>query len=113
MTTDKELLGLAAKAARYKLEILEGRLCIKHGDSSCTPMWSPWNPLQFDGDALRLANKLQLCIQIGRLDGAVVVECANNSSIYEVENYRAGETSNNATRRAITRAAAEIGKEMP
>ena len=108
MTKDIELLQDAAKAIGYKLQMFGGSPCIKVGEFA--PQWHPWNPLQSDGDALRLANALQLCISIGRLDGTVTVTSANNSSIYCAELYLPGESSCKATRVAITTAAAAIAK---
>lgn len=113
--TDKNLLEQAAKAAGYKVEMFEGRLCIKYGDSSCTPKWGPWNPLTNDGDALRLAVKLGLVIH---------PSCTDEYSRRHVECFKFDEFSTEvcsarqehdddvyrATRRAIVRAAAEIGK---
>jgi hypothetical protein len=55
-----------------------------------------WMPLADDGDALRLAVKLDL------FDAATLT--------YEPEEYRTDPYA--ATRRAITRAAAEIGRGM-
>jgi hypothetical protein len=71
--TDKELLTSAARAAGLVAErYIEG-----HGlsvyDPACGTGSNSFNPLEDDGDALRLANKLQLTVQIGRLDGTVVV----------------------------------------
>jgi hypothetical protein len=81
---DKELLELAAKAAWGNLE-------------------SGWNPLTDDADALRLAVKLELNVLVGVAkdgEGRIVVETSLDDPYA-------------ATRRAITRAAAEIGKAMP
>lgn len=108
MTKDIELLQDAAKAAGYKIEMFEGRLCVKIGERN--QKWYPWNPLENDGDSFRLANDLQLCISIGRLDGAVTVTSANNSSIYCSESYLPGSPSYKAARFAITSAAAAIAK---
>ena len=88
--TDRELLELAAKASGCQIR---------------------WNPLNDDGDALRLAVKLQLTIQVGSLDGTVVVTSNNDSRIYEAENYLPGGDHYAATRRAIVRAAAELAKQ--
>ena len=88
--TNKELLELAAKAAGYKMhpEKFVGDYWLKDG--------MVWNPLTDDGDALRLAVKLKLLDQhnviYGQWDG--------------------GDDPYAAQRRAIVRAAAEIGKEM-
>ena len=92
MSTDKELLELAAKAIGLKLRYnyLGGR------DAN-----QPWNPLTDDGDALRLAVKLNLIDERqwkAPITGAIYDEC--NGDWYA------------ATRRAIVRAAAEIGKTL-
>ena len=98
--TDKELLELAAKAAGYRLANTKPGypLYVENGIGI-------WNPLTDDGDALRLAVKLGLAINItpskiyasdGCIDG--VIEVMDTSDPYA------------ATRRAIVRAAAEIGK---
>jgi hypothetical protein len=101
--TDKELLELAAKTIGLKLQYnyLGGR------DAN-----QPWDPLENDGDALRLAVKLQIhmakydnyvsACQLGPAWGSEVVVWDHE----EPDPYA-------ATRRAITRAAAEIGKAMP
>ena len=123
MTTDRELLELAAKAAGYGVHWLEDEQAfygyfpseIRNDD------W-PWNPLTDDGDALRLAVKLGISL----LPYPVYAEDARHSVI--AKQRRRGDTLresnptevqelyNNdpyaATRRAIVRAAAEIGKGM-
>jgi hypothetical protein len=92
--TDKELLELAAKAAG--LEVVTPTM-LKYGQ---------WNPLTDDGDALRLAVKLRI-----RFAGMGERACAfiGLREFWEDE----GSDPYAATRRAITRAAAEIGKAMP
>ena len=106
---DKELLELAAKAAGVKaLWSPDGVLrdCTNGHPAQNIYSAPPWNPLVNDGDALRLAVKLGLAINItpskiyasdGRIDG--VNEVMDTSDPYA------------ASRRAIVRAAAEIGKE--
>ena len=91
MTTDRELLELAAKAAG-------GGFVIGY-----------WNPLTDDGDALRLAVALRLEIDIGH--SGIATRAPNGVKML----MSAGEEPdvNVATRRAIVRAAAEIGKAMP
>ncbi len=105
--TDKELLELAAKAFGYRKKTDwwdgwsdEGR---ETGDY--------WNPLTDDGDALRLAVKLNLSISTGpcivkcnSISGALRGNFIEEDSIYQ-DRYA-------ATRRAIVRAAAEIGEGM-
>ena len=99
---DKELLELAAKAADYSCRIRTTKIGIEKFYIN----GHVWNPLDDDGDALRLAVKLGLAINItpskiyasdGCIDG--VNEVMDTSDLYA------------ATRRAIVRAAAEIGKK--
>jgi len=60
MNTDQELLELAAKAAGYNVKSHEdGTL---YSDYRCSGYWGVFNPLTDDGDALRLAVKLQMLI---------------------------------------------------
>jgi hypothetical protein len=103
---DQELLTLAAKAAGYDyITETEGdvfawksRDCIE------------WNPLTDDGDALRLAVKLKLSLYINH---AVRVDYCTPKAIPTVPLYEPLEPDvYAATRRAIVRAAAEIGKEQ-
>ena len=118
---DKELLELAAKAAGIEyLQTIEGRpfeyfggwLRLNHDGKK-------WAPLTDDGDALRLAVKLQMLIEINlgcviayaeRKDGSV----QDPEYVYfdKLETGREHGDRLAATRRAIVRAAAEIGKEL-
>jgi hypothetical protein len=98
--TDKELLELAAKAADIELwheDVFTKGLTQKISQSGILC----WNPLTDDGDALRLAVKLNL-LSDARFNHERDVLMFTQS----IEKFE-------ATRRAITRAAAEIGKEMP
>ncbi len=103
-TTGRELLELAAKAAGYEYA--------KHGGYIVVDgIPGNWNPLTDDGDALRLAVKLNLGISIPvhqtiRAD----VVCFRDASVNVREG---GDDPYAAIRRAIVRAAAEIGKAMP
>ena len=103
-TTDRELLELAAKAAGYEYA--------KHGGYIVVDgIPGNWNPLTDDGDAMRLAVKLNLGISIPvhqtiRAD----VVCFRDASVNAREG---GDDPYAAARRAIVRAAAEIGKAMP
>jgi hypothetical protein len=111
--TDRELLELAAKAAKIEYikpaEGYDGNLGLEAGSN---PMRTQsWNPLKDDGDALRLAVTLRLNVVLAGREvcGEVYVE---------VEDYIYAENSKvcdpyAATRRAIVRAAAEIGENMP
>jgi hypothetical protein len=116
--TDRELLEFAAKAAgampfldfagkptgTYKHPPEPGVLRASSGG---------WNPLDDDGDALRLAVKLQL--QVMPQGKCTYVEKCPDSllsfpSVSELE--MNGNDPYAATRRAIARAAAEIGRGM-
>jgi hypothetical protein len=88
--TDRELLELAAKAAGYKLSWPFDNVCVMHGDPSI-----PWSPLTDDGDALRLAVKL---IEFEPYKSKGYFSCIMRTA--------------EETRRAIVRAAAEIGKAI-
>jgi hypothetical protein len=114
MTTDRELLELAAKAAGIELQPFAIKPATGDGDGFVGYMvdagvWPRgwFNPLTDDGDALRLAVKLQLEIGFG-VDTRVY-------SFRRLTAVGAGENTGSdwyaATRRAIVRAAAELGKE--
>ncbi|MCH9735576.1 MAG: hypothetical protein K0U78_13655 [Actinomycetia bacterium] len=61
--TDRELLELAAKAAGKKVRIYEGMVVEPGTDCVCVDQRGfRWNPLEDDGDALRLAVKLGINI---------------------------------------------------
>jgi hypothetical protein len=104
MSTDRELLELAAKAAGIDGFWSGGYLSfIKRSGGS-------WSPLDDDGDALRLAVKLGIVIDTSAGEASVqyiVGGIARPITEYEVKGFQA------ATRRAIVRAAAEIGRAMP
>lgn len=112
--TDKELLELAAKAAG-----------IDPGDSGPITYYAPdgiwiangnnntekfWNPLTDDGDALRLAVKLNLLLMPYPLDNAIRVTRLDQPDT--IVSFGTPPDPCAATRRAITRAAAEIGKAL-
>jgi hypothetical protein len=96
--TDKELLELAAKAIGLPECGWMGPAFMYVKDNQFTD----WNPLTDDGDALRLAVKLRLTPHI---DGNLT-DCEDCTVAHLDDPYA-------ATRRAITRAAAEIGKAAP
>ena len=117
---DRELLELAAKAAGYPIsegyfEAAEspnawwGWVYIDgDGEPPNDSAWTElWNPLTDDGDALRLAVKLEIDITFSR---KYVTACGNSYSGVGVTDY--SKDRNAATRRAIVRAAAEIGKQI-
>jgi hypothetical protein len=96
--TDRELLELAAKAAGISHP--EGIEWVNND------LGFQWNPLTDDGDALRLAVTLQMAINI---TPSKVFAGDGHTGHTEVMDSAAPYA---ATRRAIVRAAAEIGKEM-
>lgn len=100
MSTDRELLELAAKAAGYRLknEMHNASDELIGFRTNDRPMSGAWNPLTDDGDALRLAVKLGMFME------PIVREISRAE--YEADPYA-------STRRAIVRAAAAIGKDMP
>lgn len=114
---DRELLELAAKAAGAKMtDYSDGSTdhwIIEHPRNR----WISWSPLTDDGDALRLAIKLE----IGVMSKVQRDSSERNISIaitpYEVSQERITEKHRGdplqSTRRAIVRAAAEIGKAIP
>ena len=107
--TDKELLELAAKAAGFDV-VFYNNECVGLGISDCKRDW-PWNPLTDDGDALRLAVKLNIDLtfypnpQIAEPWVEAATENDASDELLQPDPYA-------ATRRAITRAAAEIAKTM-
>ena len=97
--SDRELLELAAKAAGYEYA--------KHGGYIVVfGIPGNWNPLIDDGDALRLAVKLEIGLWFGC--GGL---SAHGLAMDIEEDY--GRDTYAATRRAIVRAAAEIGRSKP
>ena len=107
MKTDRELLELAAKAAGEITPSWYGNEAYFDG------VLSRWNPLTDDGDALRLAVKLNL--RVMPQEKCAYVESNPDSmlgfaSVSEME--MNGDDHCAATRRAIVCAAAAIGEQM-
>ena len=111
--TDKELLELAAKAAGYPRTKWDEHgwfyVCGLEGEWLGPSDFELWNPLTDDGDALRLAVKLGLFIQIN--SGSATAWKWRGENWYEQASDNADDMSA-TTRRAIVRAAAEIGRDM-
>jgi hypothetical protein len=111
--SDRELLELAAKAAGYKLERFISALYPY--PTIYTVNGKQWDPFTDDGDALRLAVKLRLRLnrEINFGDDIVEVFGPEDDSM---SCHCSTESTNGdpyaATRRAIVRAAAEIGRQM-
>ncbi|ENC9802820.1 hypothetical protein ABLG07_005196 [Pseudomonas aeruginosa] len=119
---DRTLLELAARAAGIKArwfrvnqwrQVGGYRMQTGQEDVFGTHHSKPWNPLTDDGDALRLA--VQLDITIGPEHPDVVGKSLCRAS-WNNRNMSLGEFGDGdkpyAYRRAIVRAAAEIGKSM-
>ena len=112
--TDRELLVLAAKAAGIKIGKSEfngggrgntgfnisGDVVVSWHDNET------WNPLRDDGDALRLAVKLRMLVDVTRFSTTAIA----NGDTHAAEKHNGDPYA--ATRRAIVRAAAAIGEGM-
>ena len=121
--TDRELLELAAKAAGYKkyyTHYLGRDSFVTYDETYYSEVKErkvtgektmDWNPLNDDGDALRLS--VALCVDVlHRFVGSQRVEAlAPGGSL--ITEYCDRETRAAATRRAIVRAAAAIGQSLP
>jgi len=107
---DKELLRLAAKAI--------GGVYDDCGAISTTGGFEyvQWEPIESDGDALRLAMSLELGVACKRQSDPHEKNRSVVTSPYRANQLRIVEVHKGdpeaATRRAIVRAAAEIGKSM-
>lgn len=104
--TDRELLELAAKAAGYTVDVLMptcGDLVLWNEKGGHTA----WNPLTDDGDALRMAVKLS--IHVLRFSNMTTARAIFSDHCFDE---RDDINAYAATRRAIVRSAAEIGKAM-
>jgi hypothetical protein len=111
--TDRELLRLAAKATgmnvlpetQWPRDAKGWFQTLREGDVALYSNETPqtWNPRDDDADAFRLAVKLQFFTEYApQFDSAITDECGDDNGDQCA-----------ATRRAIVRAAAEIGKAMP
>lgn len=106
---DRELLELAAKAAglEYHWVKVDGGSLMQASEPGSRSEES-WNPLTVDGDALRLAVKLNLWLHVEEYGAAA--RRAGGAWLGCEAHLHGGIEA--ATRRAIVRAAAAIGKEM-
>lgn len=106
--SDRELLELAAKAIGIPLEWTELNIPRTTG-------WREWNPLVNDGDALRLAVKLGIGVS-SFMDESY----SGDNNVARARHFDCGEIDEHAddndgdilaaTRRAIVRAAAQLGR---
>ncbi|KAF0844372.1 hypothetical protein FNL37_1816 [Methylovorus glucosotrophus] len=102
---DREMLEWAAKAAGLPV-VFDGHLPKLKVGGGKIGAWRNWNPLEDDGDALRLAVKLNIPVSPEPANGSTWV-CKGELQVFEMH----GDDPSAATRRAIVRAAAAIGKE--
>lgn len=102
--TDRELLEKAAKAAGEITASWYGNQNYLDG------VLGRWNPLRDDGDALRLAVKLGLIVFC---DIGTRTSIADHPTLDDYPEEGHGTDPYAATRRAIVRAVAEIGRAMP
>lgn len=100
---DQQILELAAKSAGIGpvLCFESARNCLRIGDRESYRLW---RPLDDDGDALRLAIKLGICVVFMEDHDSVGAEHSRHGVmiIEAMDDF--------GTRRAIVRAAAAIGK---
>lgn len=110
--TDKELLIAAAKAAGipHRWNHFWGGMYVRRDDEKGEGWLSDigWNPLTDDGDALRLA--VRLCMELS-IDPRTAWAMADGD-LGAGKACEVGDDPLAATRRAIVRAAAEIGRSM-
>lgn len=113
---DFQMLELAAKAAGYEIEFIRNSGCFYRCEEEVGR--EDWNPLDDDGDAMRLSSRLYLDVCFYRGFEEVIVQGEGTkdtpNSLGEILEVREpfGIDIASATRRAIVRAAAEIGRGM-
>jgi hypothetical protein len=109
---DRELLELAAKAGEIDRGSERTECALSTTEANGRHRYLPrWNPLEDDGDALRLAVKLNMEVRIENGLAVVLVLIKNIGHTFRFEEYSEA-TPNTAARRAIVRAAAGVGKTM-
>lgn len=110
--TDRELLELSAKACGYSVNPPQALTVAENLPTVFVLNGKEWNPLTDDGDALRLAVKLNIQVT-GNTNGVgQAIWNAENPCGFAVINEDNKSNPYAATRRAIVRAAAEIGRAM-
>lgn len=112
--SDRELLELAAKAAGVELKRWrEDVNAFLLKPDFATGIGINWNPLTDDGDALRLAVRLHIDLEWQDAYNVEAYKRSEGAHYCAAEQATMGYGIEEATRRAIVRAAAAIGKEMP
>jgi len=111
MSTDRELLELAAKAAGYQIEWVRNSGCHYRCEEDVGR--EQWCPLDDDGDALRLAVKLKIEVAPETFSkNRVDARAPCGKWLWEMYPNHSDD-GQKAARCAIVRAAAEIGRAMP
>ena len=107
---DRELLELAAKAVGLVGVWHERGQCIHVTDcAGMSDIW--WRPHEDDGDALRLAERCSLTVCMNGTGTVSACDEYRKSDVFVTQSiHECGGSRITATRRAIVRAAAEIGK---
>lgn len=114
---------MAAKAAGFEFadKLIPEAQGKRKGPFILKSRWTQWNPITDDGDALRLAVKLRISIEIN--ERSIVASWVGggyeHNDVYEYPDSIQNDdfdvvyvNHDKATRRAIVRAAAEIGRQM-
>ncbi len=111
--TDRELLMLAAKAygvdLLWKLGFGQIDLPPAHPYILSGGLDKDWNPLEDDGDALRLAARWMMDVEIGITHVTATIPLAI-SKVFATEEFLDGDQRLPITRRAIVRAAAAMAE---
>lgn len=128
--TDRELLSLAAKAAGIDVyESNDGTIQDRPvlvfsagGGMGTMPYEERWNPIADDAQALRLAVKLRIDLDLwirtdwvtawNHMSGGISLTEMPCAKVVAHHSEPKGDDEYGATRRAVVRAAAEIGKAM-
>jgi hypothetical protein len=108
--SDRELLEAAAKAAGINLHVWGNPGDENFADMDALNYGRLWNPLKSDGDALRLAVKLNLDVDVCFSAVGVCYVFTNTAGDEDADHISepTGDDPCAATRRAIVRAAASI-----
>jgi hypothetical protein len=108
--TDRELLELAALAMGVDIREYYPDESLPTAEQFDRIIASLWNPLADDGDAFRVAVKLGIEYRRITMPHSVGVQAYDGTIQAVFESY--GDDPLAATRRAIVRAAAEIGTKL-
>ena len=101
----RELREMAARAAGFEVNVAKGGGSWINDGSK---IWPKWNPIDDDGDALRLALKIGISIEVIPAHDSVMAHVDN-----EHFSFSATEALDSfGARQAIIRVAAEIGRGM-